>query len=207
VKKCSVILNGIRLDRFLAHPASPGSARPAIRFGTIGRLVPAKGHAILIEAFSRIADRLPEATLKIVGYGPLEDQLRAQIRRLGIDGRVTLAGRTDDTARVFQSLDVFVFSSVNEGLPLVIMEAMAAGLPIVSTRIGGVSEVAPESLFPWFCTPGDPSALASAVLQAAQSAELARIGAEGRRIAASRHGIAQMSEAYEALYIRLLKRV
>ena len=202
--KYSVILNGIPLDKFLAHPASPGAARPRIRFGTVGRLVPAKGHAVLIEAFSKIAAGLPAADLRIYGYGALENDLRDLIGRLGMSGRVTLEGRTGDAASVFESLDVFVFSSVNEGLPLVILEAMAAGLPIVSTRIGGVPEVAPESLFPWFAEPGDAEALAAAMLRAAQSPDLARVGAEARRMASAHYGIARMSRRYQELYEKLL---
>ncbi len=207
IRKCSVILNGIPLEPFLANPASPGKARPRIRFATIGRLVPAKGHSVLIDAFSRIADQLPQADLRIFGYGPLEGALRAQIERLGLAGRITLEGRTDQPARAFQSMDVFVFSSLNEGLPLVILEAMASGLPIVSTRIGGVPEVAPESLFPWFCAPGCAAALAEAMLRAAQSDQLAAIGAEARSLANTQYGLAQMSSRYEALYERLLSRL
>jgi glycosyltransferase involved in cell wall biosynthesis len=204
--KYSVIRNGIPLDKFLARPASPGAARPRIRFGTVGRLVPAKGHAVLVEAFSKIAAGLPQADLRIYGYGPLETDLRELIGRLGMAGRITLEGRTDDAARVFESLDIFVFSSVNEGLPLVILEAMAAGLPIVSTRIGGVPEVAPESLFPWFAEPGNADDLAGAMLRAAQSADLARVGAEARRMASANYGIARMGRRYEELYEKLLNR-
>ncbi len=203
--KYSIIVNGIALEKFLAHPACPGAVRPRIRFGTVGRLVPAKGHAVLIEAFAQIAPRLPEATLQIFGYGPLEDDLRAQIRRLGMEPRIKLEGRTDDAARVFASLDVFVFSSVNEGLPLVVLEAMAAGLPIVSTRVGGVPDVAPEKLFPWFCTPGNPAELADSMLRAAESPHLAVIGAEARRLATANYGLDHMTGQYEALYRSLLK--
>jgi glycosyltransferase involved in cell wall biosynthesis len=202
--KYSTILNGIRLERFLDHPASPGSAEARLRFGTVGRLVPAKGHAVLIEAFAKLAPRLPEATLQIFGYGALESELRAQIERLGMRGRITLEGRTNDSARVFQALDVFVFSSLNEGLPLVILEAMAAGLPVVSTRVGGVPEVAPESLFPWFCEPGSVEGLADAMLRAGKSADLAEIGKRGREIAAANYGLDQMRRKYEGLYERLL---
>lgn len=202
--KCSVIMNGITVDKFVARPASPGNARPRIRFGTIGRLVSAKGHAILIEAFSRIAERLPEANLRIFGYGPLEDDLRDRIRRLGMERRITLEGCTDDVSRVFESLDIFVLSSMNEGLPLAILEAMASGLPIVSTRTGGIPEVAPEGLFPWFCKPGSVDELANAMLRAAESTQLAAIGAEARRLAIAHYSIAQTRRNYEALYEKLL---
>ncbi len=205
-KKCSVILNGVPLERFLAHPASPGSASPRIRFGTIGRLVPAKGHAVLIDAFSRVAGQLTDADLRIFGYGPLGQDLQMQIQRLGMSGRIRLEGRTEDPALALQSLDIFVFASLHEGLPLVILEAMAAGLPVVSTRIGGVPEVAPASLFPWFCAPGSAPALADVMLQAARSDRLPPIGAEARRLAAMHYGIGQMSRSYETLYERLLSR-
>ncbi len=203
-QKCSVILNGIPLDRFLANPASPGSMRPRIRFGTVGRLVPAKGHAVLIDAFSRIAGRLPGSELRIFGHGPLKDELQAQIGRLEMNGRIVLAGPTADTAGVLRDLDVFVFSSLNEGLPLVILEAMAAGLPIVSTRVGGVTEVAPEQLFPWMCEPGNAEAMAEAMLCAASSTQLAAIGNAARELAAANYGIGHMSGRYLQLYGKLL---
>jgi glycosyltransferase involved in cell wall biosynthesis len=202
--KCSVILNGIFYEPFLWHPAAPGSKPPRIRFGTIGRLVPAKGQAQLVEAFSIIAPRLPNAELCIFGSGPLEVELRAQIQGLGLEGRVRLEGRTDDPARALELFDVFVLSSITEGLPLVILEAMAAGLPIVSTRVGGISEVAPEHTTSWLCEPGNAADLARAMLQAAESPALAAIGDAARRLALANYGIAQMSHHYEQLYTNLL---
>ena len=202
--KCSVILNGISYEPFVRHPASPASQRPRIRFGTIGRLVPAKGHAHLIEAFATVAARLPDADLRIYGYGPLEIELRAQVERLGLQGRVRLEGRTEDPAGVLESLDIFVLSSLSEGLPLVILEAMASGLPIVSTRVGGVSEVAPEGATAWLCEPGSAPDLAAAMLRAAESPELTAMGEAARRLALANYGIAQMSHRYEQLYRDLL---
>jgi glycosyltransferase involved in cell wall biosynthesis len=202
-EKCSVILNGIPLAPFLAHPASPASRRPRIRFGTIGRLVPAKGHAILIDAFARVAQSAPDADLSIYGYGDLHDALAAQIARLGLEGRVRLEGRTDDSAATLQDFDVFVFSSVNEGLPLVILEAMAAGLPIVSTDVGGIPEVVRKESA-WLCPPGDAGALAGAMLQAVHCADLRERGEAARRLAASTYGLEHMAGHYADLYRRLL---
>ncbi|MGA3018775.1 MAG: glycosyltransferase [Bryobacteraceae bacterium] len=202
--KCSVILNGIATEKFLARPAAPGSARPTLRFGTVGRLVPAKAHTVLIDAFARIAGRLPEAELQIYGYGPLHGELQSQVRSLGMEGRIRLEGPTEDTARVLASLDVFVFSSVQEGLPLVILEAMAAGLPIVSTRVGGVPEVAPEGLVARYCEPGNVDALADAMMASTQDGRLAEMGRAGRDLAAEHYGISRMSDRYSALYRRLL---
>jgi len=203
-EKCSVIVNGIPLAPFLAHPASPGARRPRIRFGTIGRLVPAKGHSILLDAFARISQTAPNAELSIFGYGDLHDQLAAQIARLGLDGRVHLEGRTTNSAATLQGLDVFVFSSVNEGLPLVILEAMAAGLPVVTTDVGGIPEVAREDSA-WLCRPGDPEALAGAMLHALNCRNLQQRGESARRLAASSYGLEHMAARYHDLYRRFLR--
>jgi glycosyltransferase involved in cell wall biosynthesis len=202
-EKCSVILNGIPLAPFLAHPASPASRRPRIRFGTIGRLVPAKGHAILIDAFARVCRTAPGAELSIYGYGDLQEGLQSQIARLGLAGRARLEGRTEDSAATLQDFDVFVFSSVNEGLPLVILEAMAAGLPIITTDVGGIPEVLPKDSA-WLCPPGDAQALAAAMLHAINCADLRERGEIARRLAAASYGMEHMAGRYQELYRRLL---
>jgi len=203
-EKCSVILNGIPLSPFLAHAATPGARRPRIRFGTIGRLVPAKGHAILLDAFARVRQAAPEAELSIYGYGDLQENLSTQIAKLDLEGRARLEGRTANSAETLQDLDVFVFSSVNEGLPLVILEAMAAGLPIVTTNVGGIPEVLSKESA-WLCPPGDADALAGAMLQAANCADLRERGEIARRTAANRYGLEHMAASYAELYRRWLR--
>jgi len=201
--KCSVILNGIPLDGFLARPASPGNRLPRIRFGTIGRLVPAKAHSILIDAFARVCQSAPGAELSIYGYGSLDAELRARIARLGLEGTVRMEGRTADSPGALAGLDVFVMSSVNEGLPLVLLEAMAAGLPVVSTNVGGIPEIVPKESG-WLCPPGDAEALAAAMLRAAECGDLRERGEFSRRLAAASYGIEHMAGRYEELYRRLL---
>jgi glycosyltransferase involved in cell wall biosynthesis len=198
--KTCVIPNGIRAESFLAKPAAPASALPAVRFGTVGRLVPAKGHTTLVEAFALLRDRLPCARLAIAGGGPLAEELRQLVIRHGLEDRVTLAGPTSDVAGFLHGLDVFVFSSRNEGLPMAILEAMAAGLPVVSTRVGGVPEVVPEGEAGWFCPVDDPAALADAMYRAASSGELAERGRRAARLALERYTTGAMHRAYEALY-------
>jgi glycosyltransferase involved in cell wall biosynthesis len=205
-KKSFVIPNGIDLQRFVAKPASPGSARPRIRFGTVGRMVPVKAHMTLIEAFSQIAQKLPHAELRIVGGGPLEPALREQVREKGLETRVHVEGVNRHVPDVLRSLDVFVLSSVSEGLPVVILEAMAAGLPIVSTRIGGVPEVAPEGAVSLLCTPDRPDELAAAMYHAATDLDLFRMGRAAREIALSKFGLAQMWRQYESLYLDSLSK-
>jgi glycosyltransferase involved in cell wall biosynthesis len=202
--KGRVILNGIRLQPFLDQPASLGSQRPRIRFGTLGRMVAVKGHAVLLEAFAVVAKRLPGAELRIVGGGPLLEELAAQVRRLNLSDRVSLEESTTEPAAVLSQLDVFVFSSTSEGLPLVVLEALAAGLPIVSTRVGGVPEVAPEGQVAWFCPPGDPEALAGAMLEAARCPDLAEKGRAARQRAIERFSVARVHRDYERLFAGLL---
>ena len=203
-EKCSVILNGIPLAAFREHPASPGTRRPIFRFGTIGRLVPAKGHGVLLDAFARVAAAVPDAELSIYGYGALEDDLRAQIARLGLEGRARLEGRTENPAETLQLFDVFVLSSLNEGLPLVILEAMAAGLPVITTNVGGIPEIAPAEIA-WLVPPGDADALARAMIASVNCAELRERAAKGRDLALSSYGLEHMAARYEALYQRLLR--
>ena len=106
---------------------------------------------------------------------------------------------------MLRKCDIFVFSSISEGLPIVILEAMAAGLPIVSTRVGGVPEVAPEGQVAWYCEPGNAKDLAEAMYLAATSGECVSRGRTAREIAHQRYGIAQTQQAYEAVYRELLE--
>jgi glycosyltransferase involved in cell wall biosynthesis len=199
-----VILNGIPLEKFQHVSPQIGSRRPVIRFGTLGRTVPAKAHDILIDAFALLHKRLPQAQLRIVGGGPLEDQLRAHVAELALEQFVSLEGPTHQVAQFLSELDVFVLSSVSEGLPLVVLEAMAAGLPIVSTRIGGIPEVAPEGEAAWLCPPGNAAALADVLYQAAVAPDLARYGHRARELALARYGLPHMQRAYETLFHHLL---
>jgi glycosyltransferase involved in cell wall biosynthesis len=204
--KSAVILNGIALGAFLEKPAAPLSASPKIRFGAVGRMVPVKAHSILIDAFAQLSRKLPHAELRIVGGGPLEDQLKEQARKVGLEDRIRIQGLNHHIADVLQQLDVFVMSSTSEGLPLVILEAMAAGLPVVSTRIGGVPEVAPEGDVSMLCTPGSASDLAEAMYKAATSCDLTSMGKRAREMAIAKFGFDQMWRSYEAVYAVALGR-
>ncbi len=204
--KASVIHNGIALREFLANPARPGSLRPRIRFGTIGRMVPVKGHSVLIEAFTQIAGTFPCAELRIAGGGPLQEELKTQAEKSGLGGRIRVEAMTRQPAELLSALDVFVLPSLSEGLPLVVLEAMAAGLPLVSTRVGGVPEVAAPGIVSWFCESNSPGQLAAAMWQAAASPRLAEMGRAARNVALQHFDSMQMHKRYEALYRRLLPR-
>lgn len=199
-EKTRVILNGIPLANFERMQAQPGSVPGRIRFGTIGRMAAAKDHATLLRAFAIVAKQLPGAELTFLGDGPLWEETQALAGSLGIADRVRFPGAGTAVAEFLADLDVFAFSSVTEGLPMVILEAMAAGLPIVSTRVGGVPEVAPEGDVAWYAPIGDNVTLARLMVEAAQSGKLPAMGAKARRIALARYGIEHTQKQYEALF-------
>ncbi|WP_299363173.1 glycosyltransferase [uncultured Paracoccus sp.] len=143
------------------RPRQP-TGRPTIL--CVARFTPQKNHAVLIGAMARLARSHPDARLQLVGTGPGEAAIRARIDRLGLRN-VDLLGHRDDVPDLMAAADLLVLPSAFEGLPLVVLEAMAAGLPVVATRIGGVVEaLGPDH--PWLVPPGDRLALASAMADA-----------------------------------------
>lgn len=151
VKRSRIIVmpNGIDTSRFAPNPSSRESARNDLRADagdivllSVGRLVPEKDHALLIRAFSRLYTEEPRLRLRIVGDGPLRDQLQHDIATLKLSDVVHLMGARQDVPDLLQGADIFVLSSQIEGMPLVIGEAMATGLPVVATDAAGVREIA-----------------------------------------------------------------
>jgi glycosyltransferase involved in cell wall biosynthesis len=199
--KTRVILNGARLERFFAVPARPGSARPRVRFGIAARLMPEKDHFALLRAFSSVLREIPEAQLQIAGEGPMRGRLEDRSRELGLAQSVTFMGPLSDVPKFLSQLDIFVLSSLIEGLPISILEAMAAGLPIVATRAGGVSEAAVDGENARLVDPGDAEALADAMLRMARLPDLESVGAIGRRIAKERFRIEDTWRQYHELFL------
>ena len=122
------------------------------------------------------------------------------VKEAGLNGRIHIEGLNNQIADVLRELDVFVMSSTSEGLPLVILEAMAAGLPVVSTRIGGIPEVAPEGSVSVLCAPGSADDLAEAMYRAATICDLACMGKTAREMAIAKFSLGQMWRRYEAVY-------
>ncbi len=138
---------------------------------TVAQLVPCKGHAYLLEAMKQVAQRRPEVELALAGDGPLRASLEARARELGVDGRVRFLGHRHDVADLLAAADLFVLPSLNEALPVTLMEAMLAGCSIVTTTAGGIGDLvgdpnAGETPVAWTVPPGDPQALATAIREA-----------------------------------------
>lgn len=143
VEKLSLVSNGI--DRSVSARSAKSHSDLPVCVGFLGRLAPQKNVAMLLAAFAQVlANTEQSPTLAIAGTGPLEITLRAEATRLGIDSQVRWFGECD--ASVLSTFDVFALPSWYEGLPYVLLEAMAAGLPIVATRVGGVGSLVSENL-------------------------------------------------------------
>jgi len=198
--KAKVILNGAHLERFLDVPAHPGAAFPRVRFGIAARLVPEKDHFTLLRAFADVVNQVPEAELQIAGDGPLRARLEGFTKELNLASRVTFLGALPHTAQFLSQLDIFVLSSLNEGLPLSLLEAMAAGLPVVATRAGGTEEAAIDGQNAYLADPGDSKGLAQAMIRMAREPDLARMGAAGRQIVQDRFRIEQTWHEYHKLF-------
>jgi glycosyltransferase involved in cell wall biosynthesis len=202
-RKTSTIRNGIPLARFSEFRARPGLRFPKVVFGTVGRLVPAKDHLGLLDAFAQVKLRLPAAELRIAGEGPLHREIEARIQSLGLNEAVHLYGEILDVPRFLADLDIFVLSSVTEAMPIAILEAMAVGLPIVSTRVGGISEVAPGKEVAEYSPPSDFQAMAEALLRVGNPDRMPSMGNAAAQHAATM-GLQRTWQAYEQLFLHLL---
>lgn len=211
------IPNGIDVTAFAATTNGRG-ARPllgsfappgTVLIGTVGRLDAVKDQAGLIAAFRVLCEALPHERerlrLVLVGGGSQRAALESQIARDGLSAQVRLLGNRDDVATLLAEFDVFALSSIAEGMPGVLLEAMAFGLPVVATDVGGVSEVVVAGVTGTLVAASDPKALA-AVLSNYVRDEKLRIqhGSAGRERVATRFSLQSMLSAYTELYDGLL---
>ena len=152
-------------------------------FGTVGRLVPTKGQAYLIEAFSRIQKKIPHSRLMIVGDGPLLKKLTKQAEKLEISSKVLFTGYRDDVLEILRGVDVFVLPSLAEGLSIALLEAMASRLPIIASNVGGIPEVFSNSHCGRLVPPKDVTALSAAMIEIGMldGDQKEGLGEEGRK--------------------------
>jgi glycosyltransferase involved in cell wall biosynthesis len=164
----------------------------------VGRLVPAKNHALAIRALADVDD----VTLAIVGEGPLRGELENEGRRAGVHDRIVFAGLRADARALIGAADAIVVSSRSEGLPMVVLEALAAGTPVVATAVRGVREILEDEQNALVTPPDDPVRLAQAIQRVVSDDRLAgRLAESGRRLAAD-HTEAAMVDAFLDLYAR-----
>jgi len=177
--------------------------RAVPRLIAVGRLKAPKDFLTLIRAFAALSEGSFEAL--IVGDGPDRTAVEAEIRRLGLDGRVRLVGERDDVPKLLADSDVFALSSRSEGLPVSVLEAMAAELPVVASRVGGLAELVVDGETGILVPPGDAPALAAALGRLIEGRDQRRrLGAAGRARAERLFDLAAFRSAHVELYDREL---
>jgi len=204
--KLHTIANGIRLDRYRPDPDARAAARAELGVGdawvvgTVGRLDEYKNQALLVRAMAPLLSA--DVRLVIIGDGPSRADVEAEIAKLPEPKWVVMTGRRMDVPQLIPAFDVFALSSKTEGLPLVVPEAMAAGLPIVTTAVGGLPSVVDEEVT-GLLVPVDAEALSRALGRLATDRELAReMGKRARDTALARYSADRMVDAYLDLYAR-----
>lgn len=174
-------------------------------FLNVGRCVPAKAQSVLIEAMAEVVRRTDNPHLLIAGGGPLEEQLREQVSELGIDSHVTLVGHASPIEPYYAAADVFALSSRQEGLPITVLEAMAAETPVVGTKIPGVSELVEEGKTGHLVPPEQPKPLADAMVKTIEGTPK-KMGRAGRQRAELEFSVNRMVNRYQSLYDSLLNQ-
>ncbi len=210
LEKIVVIPNGIDPTRVnskngTGRTESLNSVPSGPVVGTVGRLSWKKGQEDLLKAAALVLSRVPKACFLLVGGGPLQGELQSRARKLGIEDHVRFAGSVEDGAAVLSQMDIFVLPSHMEGMSNSLLEAMAAGKPIVATNVGGNPEVVVDGKTGLLVPPKNPKALARAILRLLANPGLARsLGEAGRVRVESEFTLEKMVARMEALYDRLL---
>ncbi|GAB6932864.1 glycosyltransferase family 4 protein [Calditerricola satsumensis] len=169
-ERISVIHHGIDVQRFSPDRTYPrlrkewGIPADAFVWGTVARFVEVKGLSVLIEAFARVRQLEPRAHLVLIGDGPLRERLRKQVRTLGIADAVTFTGFRRDVPNCLANVDAYVSASFSEGLGLSVLEAMAMGLPVVCTAVGGILDFLRHGENGWLVPPRSDVALAEGMI-------------------------------------------
>jgi glycosyltransferase involved in cell wall biosynthesis len=213
-EKFTVVRLGIELDeRVTIDEAMRVEARrvmgiPPERFavGWVGRMTGVKRTDDVVRAFASLRARGVDACLCIVGDGPDRDQVERRAHELGVIRDCLFLGYQEDVARFFALFDAFVLSSVNEGTPVVAIEALAAARPVVATRVGGVPDVVTDGVDGFLVEHGDVEALAERLARLAADPELRRaMGEAGRERVLPRYAVSRLIDDIDRLYRSLLE--
>jgi glycosyltransferase involved in cell wall biosynthesis len=210
-----VVPNGVDTERYQSVP--PGTRarlRQSIGLGAefawlaVGRFEAAKDYPNMLRAFARVREQQPGAVLLLVGRGSLQAGTEALAAALGLEGQVRFVGTREDVPEFMTVADGYVMSSAWEGMPMVLLEAAAAGLPIVATRVGGNEEVIRDGNTGFLAPPGDDGALGAAMLRlmALPETERRAMGAHGHDHVRQHYGLGRVVDRYEAVYREVLRR-
>lgn len=202
-RRIAVVPNGLDVERF----TEVRPMRPLRRIAMVANLRPRKGQDVMLAAMPRILARHPKVHLSLIGDGPMRGALVHQVRGMGIAHAVSFAGHAENVAKALADADIFALPSYSEAFPNALLEAMAAGLPAVATSVGGVPEVLEDGRTGLSVPPGNPAALADALLRLLDAPDLARtLGAAAQAAARERFSFERMVAAFEHLYLTTLAR-
>jgi len=207
------IPNGIRMQDYEKLPPRaecraqfkllPG----AKLIGTVGRMVPVKNHKLLIEALARVRQTVNDVHLAIIGEGDMRESLAAYAADLGVSEYVSLVKETRKIDYFYGAIDIFCLSSDSEGMPLTLLEALASGVPVVSTEVGGIPEVIESGKTGYLVPKGSAEFLAKRVVELLQDPQkAAELALTGRRMVHERFPAEKMIRATEAVYEEALAK-
>lgn len=209
--RIEVLANGIDIARFrpdgsaAAQRSALGIPAAAPVVGTVGRLDEVKCQDVLLRAFARLRQRVPDAHLLIVGDGPLRNDLRRLADSLELGGGVHFAGFQAQPERFLQVMNLFALASRSEGLPLAILEAWAAGVPVVASQVGGVPELIEQGRTGLLVPAGDVAALLESLMRLIENPQLASaLSAAGQQRVEESFSLHRMAVAYHQRYCALL---
>jgi len=200
-ERIQIIPNGVDLD----HYTPRSSAKPLSTILTVGNLRAEKGHEVLLEAAARVLLAHPHLRFQMVGDGPRRAELEALAARLCIADRVSFLGHREDVPALLASADAFVLPSRSEAFPNSAIEAMAAGLPVVASAVGGLLDLIEPGATGLLVEPNNAVALADAIGSLVRSPEYAAaLGAAAREEVTQRYSFDRMVRAFENLYLSQL---
>ena len=204
-RKVAVIANGIDFSSFLRVGEEPASREFGndLTIGIVGRLAAQKGHRFLFAAARGILEKLPKARFVVIGEGPDRKELEALAKELGIASSVYFAGYRDDMASAYSNLDLMVMPSLDEGLPITLLEAMAAKRAVIASAVGAVPEVIEHNRNGWLVKPGDVGELQQAILKVLDDAPLRQRTGENARLSVARFSSDLMARNYLDFYQRM----
>lgn len=204
--RLEMVPNGVDLTRF--EPVAVPTSGEVTTVATLANLRPEKGLAQLVEAAAIVTRRAPRARFVIWGEGALRADLEARIRTLGLTGRVEMRGATREPAQALKQCQIFVLASLSEASSNVVLEAMATGLPVVGTRVGGIPGLVDDHRTGLLVPPDNAPALAEAILRLIEAPAMAtEMGAQGRARALAEFGMNRMHERIDRFYCRALGTV
>ncbi len=212
-KNITVLPLGLDLEHFAQTPRKSGAFRRAHNIpdtapliGIVGRLVPVKNHALFLEAAAKIRQQQPDARFVIVGDGELRAELEAQIDALGLRDAAQITGWITDVAPIYSDLDVLVISSVNEGTPVTVIEAISAGCPVVATTVGGLPDLLDQGRLGVLVPSGDADGLAEAILDTVRQPPDDEWRSRAQAAMLDRYGIDRLVADMDSLYRGLLAK-